>query len=132
MRRAALLALVLCGALVPSAAAHEGNPNFESLVTAVDGVPGLKAEVLNGDDRLLLINEGDKTVIVEGYDGEPYARLRGDGVVEVNRRSPARTSTRTASAQTRSRRSPTRRPSRRGQVGRGRPLRVPRPPRSTG
>jgi hypothetical protein len=84
------MTLMLCGALAAPAAAHEGNPNFESLVTGVTGVPGLKAEVLNGDDRLLLINEGRQTIVVEGYDEEPYARLRADGVVEVNDRSPAR------------------------------------------
>jgi hypothetical protein len=89
MRRTALLTLILCGALCAPAPAHEGNPNYESLVNAVRGVPGLTAEVLNGDDRLLLVNEGPRTVVVEGYDDEPYARLRADGVVEVNRRSPA-------------------------------------------
>jgi hypothetical protein len=90
MRRPALvLALALCGALAAPALAHEGNPDFESLVTAVEGAPGVKAEILNGDDRLLVVNEGSSTVVVEGYDSEPYARLRPDGTVEVNRRSEA-------------------------------------------
>jgi hypothetical protein len=90
MRRAALLTLLLCGAIAAPALAHTGNPDFESVVTAIDGVPGLKAQVLNGDDRLLLINTGRRTVTVQGYDGEPYARLRADRVVEVNQHSPAR------------------------------------------
>lgn len=89
MRRAALALLVLFAVLATPAAAHEGNADFESLVTADTGVPGLRAQVLNGDDRLLLINEGEQTITVLGYDEEPYARLSPDGTVEVNRRSEA-------------------------------------------
>jgi LPXTG-motif cell wall-anchored protein len=89
MRRTALLAIALAWALAAPANAHQGDPNFESIVTAVDGAPGVKAEVLGGDDRVLIVNTSDETVVVAGYDGEPYARVRGDGTVEVNRRSPA-------------------------------------------
>lgn len=89
MRRTALLAVALLGLTAAPALAHEGNPNFESLVTSIDGVPGVKAEILNGDDRLLVINSGPETIVVEGYDGEPYARLKPDGTVEVNQRSEA-------------------------------------------
>jgi hypothetical protein len=89
MRRVALLMLIVSGVLAAPALAHEGNADFESLVTSAGGVPGLRAEVLNGDDRLLLVNDGSRTVVVRGYDDEPYARLRPDGTVEVNRRSEA-------------------------------------------
>jgi len=89
MRRTALATLALCAALATPAQAHKGNPDFESLVTSVRGAPGLTAEILNGDDRVLLVNEGSRTVVVEGYDGEPYARMRPGGVVEVNRNSEA-------------------------------------------
>ena len=91
MRRAALSAIALLAALAApaSAPAHQGDPNFESIVTAVEGAPGVKASILGGDDRVLIVNTGAETVTVAGYDGEPYARVRADGTVEVNRRSPA-------------------------------------------
>lgn len=92
MRRSTLVAALVAAALAafaPPALAHEGNPNFESLVTAIEGAEGLDAQVLNGDDRLLLINTSRRTVLVQGYDDEPYGRLLPDGAVEVNRRSTA-------------------------------------------
>src|SRR3712207_1661690 len=87
--RALFAAVALTGALAAPALAHEGNPNFESPVTRVDGIGGLRAKVINGDAGLLLITPGWEPVVVEGYDREPYARLRPGGMVEVNRRSSA-------------------------------------------
>lgn len=50
MRRPALLAAVaLAGGVAAPALAHEGNPNFESIVTSVEGVSGVSAQILNGD-----------------------------------------------------------------------------------
>jgi len=89
MRRPALTALALLGLLAAPASAHEGDARYESLVTRVDGVPGLRAQVLDGDDRLLLVHRGPRTVVVEGYEDEPYARLRPGGLVEVNDRATA-------------------------------------------
>ena len=82
------LALVCAGSAAP-AFAHEGDPRYESLVTRVDGIPGLRAEILNGDDRLLLIHTGSRPVVVEGYEEEPYVRFLPGGTVQVNRRSEA-------------------------------------------
>src|SRR5687768_11108826 len=90
MRRPAHLAAIATTlALAAPAVAHEGNPDYESLVTGVSGLRGLEVQVVNGDDSLLLINEGSEPVVVEGYDREPYARLHPDGRIEVNRRSSA-------------------------------------------
>jgi hypothetical protein len=84
------MALTMAVLLSPCALGHGGNPNFRSQFKAVEpAVPGLQVEVLNYDDRLLLINRTGRTVLVRGYEREPYARLRADGTVEVNKRSPS-------------------------------------------
>jgi hypothetical protein len=85
---AAAAALLLAGA--PLAAAHQGNPNMRSAVTAITPeTDGITVTVLNNDDRLELHNTSGEDVVIEGYENEPYARVLGDGTVEVNTNSKA-------------------------------------------
>jgi hypothetical protein len=66
------------------------SPNYRSLITSVSpAVPGVSLQVLQFSDRLQLRNHSGRTVTIEGYEGEPYARILANGTVEVNKRSPA-------------------------------------------
>ena len=86
---AALCALAL-GIPAGFASAHEGNPDYESLVRGVTpAIAGFSVEVLNGDDRLGVQNTGRQTVTIDGYNEDPYIRMSPGGTVEVNLRSPA-------------------------------------------
>jgi MYXO-CTERM domain-containing protein len=90
MRRALALGVAATLVLASTAAAHQGNPNYRSIIDAVTpAVRGLKLQVLNYDDRFELTNRTGQTITVQGYNGEPYARVLGNGTVEVNKRSPA-------------------------------------------
>jgi hypothetical protein len=66
------------------------SPNYRSLITAISPkVPGLAIQVLQFSDRLQLRNGTGRPVSIEGYEGEPYARVQANGTVEVNKHSPA-------------------------------------------
>lgn len=84
------VALLATVALAQPAPAHEGNPNFRSEIEGINpSADGLSVEVVNFDDSLRLTNRSGETVVVEGYDGEPYLRILGDGTVQVNTTSPS-------------------------------------------
>jgi hypothetical protein len=88
-RKLALAVVVL--ALFPAAAlAHEGNPHYRSVVTNVTpAVKGVDVTVLNFDDRLLMHNTSGKDVLILDYKNQPYAQLKADGTVQVNKNSEA-------------------------------------------
>jgi hypothetical protein len=90
IRGAVGTALVALCVAAPLALAHEGNPNYRSEVREVEpALPGLDAHVLNNDDRIEVVYDGERTLVVEGYRDEPYLRFSPGGRVEVNRNSPA-------------------------------------------
>ncbi|MHB8234373.1 MAG: hypothetical protein ACYDHT_06930 [Solirubrobacteraceae bacterium] len=97
---ASAVAATLAGRARPASAATEqaqsplndqgSSPNYRSSITSVSPtVAGLSLQVLQFSDRLQLRNRSGRTVTIDGYEGDPYARVRADGTVEVNKRSPA-------------------------------------------
>jgi hypothetical protein len=90
LRRALALGVAATLILASAASAHQGNPNYRSIIDAVTpAVHGLNLQVLNYDDRFEMTNRTGQTITVQGYNGEPYARVLANGTVEVNKRSPA-------------------------------------------
>jgi hypothetical protein len=90
LRRTCALALAVFATAAPAASAHQGNPDYLTQVnTITPAVDGITVDVLNRDDQLLLHNTSGSDVVIDGYKGEPYARVKADGTVEVNTDSPA-------------------------------------------
>lgn len=94
MRATALLVALTAaaGLLAPAGVgAHQIGPNYETVVRSVTPqTPGLDVTVLKSVGQLQLVNKSGKTVVVYGYDGDPYVRLDADGKVYLNSRSPAK------------------------------------------
>jgi hypothetical protein len=90
VKRALLGSLIAALVSCPAALAHGGGvPGYSSTVTSVTpAIAGVTLSVLDGDDRLELVNESGQELVVLGYDGEPYLRFSTDGV-HRNLRSPA-------------------------------------------
>ncbi|MEK6275410.1 MAG: hypothetical protein AABM30_08735 [Actinomycetota bacterium] len=93
MRRGLALATAALAAalLAPGAEGHNvtGKLGYRSTIRGVKPpVPGLDLKVLYGDDQISLDNRTGKTIVVEGYGGEPYLRFGRDGIF-VNVNSPA-------------------------------------------
>jgi hypothetical protein len=92
-RRATLIvavaALVACG----NVSGHLGGGRSKGYVSTIAGVEpnvvGILVAVVGGDNQLRLSNYSGKTLVILGYQGEPYLRFDRTGVY-VNVRSPAR------------------------------------------
>ena len=83
-------ALVAC-LVAAGAQAHFDTAKLGYRSTTKEIVPpisGVRAKVLYGDDQIWLENRSGKTVVIEGYDGEPYLRFAPEGIF-VNINSPA-------------------------------------------
>jgi hypothetical protein len=89
-----LLALFACLAACPAGVAVAKEQSNEHLVSELRGLrpqtPGLDMKVIERDRFLQLDNKTSGTVLVIGYDKEPYLRFKPDGQVEVNTRSPSK------------------------------------------
>jgi hypothetical protein len=87
---AAAVAAAVLALAAPAALAHQGNPNYRSEIERLTPpVRGVAVSVLNYDDRLLLQNSSGRPVVIEDYDGKPYARVLADRTVQVNTNSAA-------------------------------------------
>jgi hypothetical protein len=81
---------LLIGLSATPALAHEGNPDYRSIINRVTPkVPGVSFEVLSYDSYMQLLDQHGHEVVIDGYEGEPYARVLKNGTVQVNERSPA-------------------------------------------
>lgn len=75
----------------PVALAHSIGPNYKSEIRSITPkTAGLEVVVLKKIGDIQMINHSGKTVIVYGYDHDPYVKLAADGKVYVNTRSPAK------------------------------------------
>jgi hypothetical protein len=87
LRRASVLAATAVGVLATAtgAAAHGGtrSQGYVSTFVALDpNVLGVAVNVFGPQNQLRLANYSGKTVVVRGYQGEPYLRFAGLNVYE--------------------------------------------------
>jgi hypothetical protein len=86
----ALAVLLLVVGARPASADPAGPTDFRSEVTAIEpAVDGVEAAIRGGDSFLELPVGAGRTVVVEGYSGEPYLQVLEDGTVQRNRLSSA-------------------------------------------
>ena len=89
--RSALLALLTLIVLANPAHADPAKPgDFTSTVTSVNPpTDAISVKVVGGDGFLSMKVQPGHEVVVQGYAGGPWLRVRSDGVVEENQLSPA-------------------------------------------
>ena len=86
------LAVVVLVLFAPAAGADSGRPtNYRSVIDTVTPHPaGVSVDVVANDAFIQVAADKGHTVDIPGYDGEPYLRIKADGTVQENLRSPAR------------------------------------------
>ena len=87
-----VLVALSCSLLaVPDAGADAARPtNFESVIDSVQpDLDTVEVQIVGGDSFVQVTAEPGTSVLIPGYDGEPYLRIGSDGTVDRNRRSPA-------------------------------------------
>lgn len=85
----ALTFAVLLAGAGPAAADPAAPTDYRSEIVGIEpAVDGVTAEILGGDAFLQVTVEPGLTVVVEGYEDEPFIRFLPDGTVEHNLRSP--------------------------------------------
>lgn len=88
-----MAALVLGALIFPAGAAGHGEPHlYESVIRGIQPageVTGIGARIIDFDSQIELTNRSGSTVVIEGYEGEPYVRIESDGPVFLNARSPS-------------------------------------------
>jgi hypothetical protein len=94
VRLGRLFVMVLALSMLPAGEgqAHRASHQFESVLEGISPealAAGIETEMLDSDSQVRLENESGEVVVVDGYEGEPYARLDPDGAVFLNTRSPA-------------------------------------------
>jgi hypothetical protein len=91
LRKALGVATLVACLVAASAQAHfdTAKLGYRSTIKEVKPpIPGVRAKVLYGDDQVWLENRSGKTVVIDGYRGEPYLRFAPEGIF-VNINSPA-------------------------------------------
>ena len=91
-RRLAVGVVVLVALGLPAGAHAHGTTSvdaldFEARPATVASTRDIEAKVIDGDRKLELRVTGSHSVVVLGYEGEPFLRFSATGV-EVNERSP--------------------------------------------
>ena len=76
-------------AAAPAIADPATPTNYRSEVDTVTPAGSFTAEVIGGDAFVRVVAGPGTDLVVLGYEGEPYVWFAPDGVVSVNRRSPA-------------------------------------------
>ena len=89
-----VLALVLLVAQAAPAEAHTGDKsgptNYETVIAGVTpAVAGLRVRSIDLSSQMELRNETGRTVVVLGYEDEPYLKVTPDDGIYLNMESPA-------------------------------------------